>query len=144
MDVQKVPQGLGSGFIWDLQGHIVTNYHVRTCLAEQADLSGTTHCFLFAVCCVMGSIASCVALAAEGWSPTADPVTKMFKGRMRVPTLHIASPAIVIQCACATGDMLVLLQVIKGAVEVQVALIDQSVYSATVSQPLHSASTGCE
>lgn len=27
-DVQKVPQGSGSGFIWDGSGHIVTNYHV--------------------------------------------------------------------------------------------------------------------
>lgn len=24
----EVPQGMGSGFIWDTQGHIVTNYHV--------------------------------------------------------------------------------------------------------------------
>ena len=28
MDVQKVPQGMGSGFFWDDKGHIVTNYHV--------------------------------------------------------------------------------------------------------------------
>jgi S1-C subfamily serine protease len=27
-DVQKVPQGIGSGFVWDADGHIVTNYHV--------------------------------------------------------------------------------------------------------------------
>jgi S1-C subfamily serine protease len=27
-DVQKVPQGSGSGFVWDSSGHIVTNYHV--------------------------------------------------------------------------------------------------------------------
>ncbi|MBD3869517.1 MAG: trypsin-like peptidase domain-containing protein [Acidobacteria bacterium] len=26
--VQKIPQGSGSGFIWDKAGHIVTNYHV--------------------------------------------------------------------------------------------------------------------
>lgn len=26
--VQKVPAGLGSGFVWDEKGHIVTNYHV--------------------------------------------------------------------------------------------------------------------
>lgn len=24
----EVPQGSGSGFVWDKQGHIVTNYHV--------------------------------------------------------------------------------------------------------------------
>ena len=28
MDVQKVPQGMGSGCFWDDKGHIVTNYHV--------------------------------------------------------------------------------------------------------------------
>lgn len=28
MDVENVPAGLGSGFIWDRKGHIVTNYHV--------------------------------------------------------------------------------------------------------------------
>jgi len=28
MDVTDVPQGTGTGFIWDQQGHIVTNYHV--------------------------------------------------------------------------------------------------------------------
>jgi S1-C subfamily serine protease len=27
-NVQEVPSGTGSGFIWDDQGHIVTNYHV--------------------------------------------------------------------------------------------------------------------
>ena len=28
MNVMEVPQGSGSGFIWDRAGHIVTNYHV--------------------------------------------------------------------------------------------------------------------
>ncbi|GFR43555.1 hypothetical protein Agub_g4648, partial [Astrephomene gubernaculifera] len=28
MDTQRVPAGLGSGFVWDDKGHIVTNYHV--------------------------------------------------------------------------------------------------------------------
>jgi S1-C subfamily serine protease len=28
MNVQEVPEGTGSGFIWDEGGHIVTNYHV--------------------------------------------------------------------------------------------------------------------
>src|SRR5262245_36344313 len=32
-DVQQVPQGVGSGFVWDEDGHIVTNYHV----VERAD-----------------------------------------------------------------------------------------------------------
>ncbi|KAK9815107.1 hypothetical protein WJX73_007714 [Symbiochloris irregularis] len=28
MDMREVPQGMGSGFVWDKQGHIVTNFHV--------------------------------------------------------------------------------------------------------------------
>jgi S1-C subfamily serine protease len=28
LDVQTVPTGTGSGFLWDASGHIVTNYHV--------------------------------------------------------------------------------------------------------------------
>src|SRR3954466_16234062 len=27
-DVTRVPQGTGSGFLWDEQGHVVTNFHV--------------------------------------------------------------------------------------------------------------------
>jgi S1-C subfamily serine protease len=28
LDITEIPQGTGSGFVWDGQGHIVTNYHV--------------------------------------------------------------------------------------------------------------------
>lgn len=28
MDVLKIPQGTGSGYVWDEQGHVVTNWHV--------------------------------------------------------------------------------------------------------------------
>jgi S1-C subfamily serine protease len=28
LNVQEVPQGTGTGFVWDKEGHIVTNYHV--------------------------------------------------------------------------------------------------------------------
>ncbi|CAG9463155.1 unnamed protein product [Pedinophyceae sp. YPF-701] len=28
MDVERIPRGSGTGFCWDAQGHIVTNYHV--------------------------------------------------------------------------------------------------------------------
>ncbi|KAL5571360.1 hypothetical protein UlMin_020957 [Ulmus minor] len=43
LDVLEVPQGSGSGFVWDKQGHVVTNYHVirgasdlRVTLADQS------------------------------------------------------------------------------------------------------------
>src|SRR5207245_544033 len=26
-DVQEIPQGTGSGFVWDEEGHVVTNFH---------------------------------------------------------------------------------------------------------------------
>ena len=28
LNVQQVPAGTGSGFVWDEDGHIVTNFHV--------------------------------------------------------------------------------------------------------------------
>jgi S1-C subfamily serine protease len=28
MDIHEIPQGAGSGFVWDQQGHIITNFHV--------------------------------------------------------------------------------------------------------------------
>ena len=28
LDVSEIPQGTGSGFVWDQDGHIITNYHV--------------------------------------------------------------------------------------------------------------------
>jgi S1-C subfamily serine protease len=28
MNIMEVPAGTGSGFVWDKQGHIVTNFHV--------------------------------------------------------------------------------------------------------------------
>jgi S1-C subfamily serine protease len=41
-NVQQVPQGTGTGFVWDTQGHVVTNFHViqeasgaRVTLADQ-------------------------------------------------------------------------------------------------------------
>ena len=43
-DVTRIPQGSGSGFFWDRQGHVVTNYHVveganrfAVTLADQTD-----------------------------------------------------------------------------------------------------------
>jgi S1-C subfamily serine protease len=43
-DVQQMPQGTGSGFVWDDRGHIVTNFHViqagdafAVTLADQSD-----------------------------------------------------------------------------------------------------------
>ncbi|WP_374673760.1 S1C family serine protease [Ideonella sp.] len=43
LDVQQVPRGTGTGFVWDERGHIVTNFHViqgasaaRVTLADQS------------------------------------------------------------------------------------------------------------
>ena len=45
LDVTQIPRGTGSGFVWDDNGHIVTNFHViegaeavRVTLADQSDL----------------------------------------------------------------------------------------------------------
>jgi S1-C subfamily serine protease len=44
LNAQEIPQGAGSGFVWDKRGHIVTNFHVvaagnaaRVTLADQSD-----------------------------------------------------------------------------------------------------------
>jgi S1-C subfamily serine protease len=46
LNVQQVPRGTGSGFIWDEAGHVVTNFHViqggnaaRVTLADQSSYS---------------------------------------------------------------------------------------------------------
>jgi len=48
LNVQQVPRGTGTGFVWDAQGHIVTNYHViqggsgaRVTLADQSSHAAT-------------------------------------------------------------------------------------------------------
>src|SRR5690606_2396549 len=48
LNVMRVPQGTGSGFIWDESGHVVTNYHVirgaqeaRITLADQRSFPAT-------------------------------------------------------------------------------------------------------
>jgi S1-C subfamily serine protease len=45
LNVQEVPEGTGSGFIWDSNGHVVTNFHViRGADAANVTLSdGTTY-----------------------------------------------------------------------------------------------------
>ncbi|NRF68262.1 trypsin-like peptidase domain-containing protein [Aquincola sp. S2] len=46
--VQQVPRGTGTGFVWDMQGHVVTNFHViqggdaaRVTLADQSTHKAT-------------------------------------------------------------------------------------------------------
>jgi S1-C subfamily serine protease len=48
MNVQQVPRGTGTGFIWDDQGHVVTNFHViqggssaKVTLADQTSVDAT-------------------------------------------------------------------------------------------------------
>jgi S1-C subfamily serine protease len=45
LDVQAVPTGTGSGFVWDADGHVVTNYHVieDASEVEVALADGTRH-----------------------------------------------------------------------------------------------------
>ncbi len=47
LDLQQIPQGTGSGFVWDRQGHVVTNFHViqegdafAVTLADQSEWEG--------------------------------------------------------------------------------------------------------
>jgi S1-C subfamily serine protease len=45
LDVMEIPQGAGSGFIWDSAGHVVTNYHViHNADALEVTLSDQTVC----------------------------------------------------------------------------------------------------
>ncbi|HLF56177.1 MAG TPA: trypsin-like peptidase domain-containing protein, partial [Thermoanaerobaculia bacterium] len=42
LELHELPQGAGSGFVWDRQGHIVTNYHV-VAEADAAEVSLGDH-----------------------------------------------------------------------------------------------------
>ena len=45
MDVTMIPQGTGSGFVWDNKGHVVTNYHVvKGSSALKVTLYDSTSC----------------------------------------------------------------------------------------------------
>ena len=48
LDVLEVPQGSGSGFVWDKNGHIVTNYHV---IRGASDLKFVFFSFNFNISC---------------------------------------------------------------------------------------------
>jgi len=48
LNLMEIPQGTGSGFLWDAEGHVVTNYHViqsanaaRVTLADQSTWEAT-------------------------------------------------------------------------------------------------------
>ena len=58
LDVLEVPQGSGSGFVWDKQGHIVTNYHV---IRGASDLRFVRSFLFFSFTCLS-------ILSLFGWS----------------------------------------------------------------------------
>ena len=41
LSVQEIPTGSGSGFVWDTEGHIVTNYHVVAAQTQNPSFSVT-------------------------------------------------------------------------------------------------------
>ncbi len=51
MNELQVPQGAGSGFVWDRQGHIVTNYHVVKGSNSLLVSAGCTDGGLVTLCC---------------------------------------------------------------------------------------------
>lgn len=41
-DITEIPRGTGSGFVWDKDGHIITNYHVIQSVVENKDKATVT------------------------------------------------------------------------------------------------------
>ncbi|MEM6699583.1 MAG: trypsin-like peptidase domain-containing protein [Bacteroidota bacterium] len=41
-DITEIPRGTGSGFVWDLDGHIITNYHVVEGVFKNGDKASVT------------------------------------------------------------------------------------------------------
>ncbi len=41
-DITEIPRGTGSGFVWDEDGHIITNYHVIQSVIENKDKATVT------------------------------------------------------------------------------------------------------
>jgi S1-C subfamily serine protease len=77
LDVLQIPQGTGSGFVWDKEGHIVTNFHVieegnayTVTLADQstyeAEISGYTDDKDLAVLKIKAPAAKLTPLALGG------------------------------------------------------------------------------
>ncbi len=93
LDVMAVPQGSGSGFIWDKKGHIVTNYHVirgasdlrYVCLPSSS--SSTSSSFssmpisiiLQAPDCSAPSLATFIILWAHGCSTPSLPISNILQ-----------------------------------------------------------------
>lgn len=56
----EVPEGNGTGFVWDDQGHVVTNYHVLASVLESANVPGRK------------AVAKVTLLGADGYSQVFD------------------------------------------------------------------------
>lgn len=103
MDTVKMPVGSGSGFIWDNEGHIVTNFH--------GPFVGPF------VGIVMQSVRPGVSLLAYVDSRLCEPAVWAYHGLLLTADQH--------------HDVITV--VINGADDLTVALIDQSIYNAKVT-----------
>ena len=92
LDVMEVPRGSGSGFLWDDQGHVVTNYHV----VQGGDS--------FSVALSDGSVQSATAVGGEAAKDLAVLKIEVPAGGLRAIPLGSSRDLVVGQKVLAVGN----------------------------------------
>lgn len=116
LNPMQVPQGTGSGFLWDSAGHIVTNWHVSALILVSERPS---------VHAVAESIFSGIVRVSQACAG----VPCMWQLWVHAPHLALVAVLLLTPLACPWVGML---QVIRNAQSARVTLWNNETYEATL------------